>query len=254
MITQNSLLNLWFDKMGWIKNPFPITLKNGLKFYLRPRGNSLVSDQDILKEVIFEDCYQILEAIQPHFTIVDIGAHIGLFSCSAAKQASQGRVLAFEPFPENHQNLCKNITLNHLLHVQAINKAVCDPKPSRSLYIDPSNTGAHSIFKSHEQNLCIPSQTISLTEIFDTYHLDTIDILKLDCEGAEYEILLNTPVATLQKIKTIVMEQHITESTQKLYSADALIDLLTLIGFDVQILKTISYPDEGVFYLIKATI
>ena len=42
----------------------------------------------------------------------------------------------------------------------------------------------------------------------DANHLERVDLLKMDCEGAEYEILYSTPSSHLQRISEIRMEYH----------------------------------------------
>jgi hypothetical protein len=49
---------------------------------------------------------------------------------------------------------------------------------------------------------------ISLPDIVAAYGLSKIDLLKMDCEGAEYRILYNCPEATLARIGAIALESH----------------------------------------------
>ena len=51
-------------------------------------------------------------------------------------------------------------------------------------------------------------QAQSLTTLFDKLDIQHCDLMKLDCEGAEYEILFHTPDVVLQCIERIVMEYH----------------------------------------------
>ncbi len=50
--------------------------------------------------------------------------------------------------------------------------------------------------------------TITLQNIFEKYKIEKIDFLKMDCEGAEFEIVMNTPSIILDKIQKISMEIH----------------------------------------------
>jgi molybdenum cofactor biosynthesis enzyme MoaA len=59
--------------------------------------------------------------------------------------------------------------------------------------------------------------------------LNTIDLLKLDCEGAEYEILFSLPDAEFKKVNRIAMETHVTES----HKTEDLVDFLRNKGYQV---------------------
>jgi FkbM family methyltransferase len=51
-------------------------------------------------------------------------------------------------------------------------------------------------------------EAVTLEQIMDEYNLDRIDLLKLDCEGAEYDILYNAPTHLFDKIGMMTMEVH----------------------------------------------
>ncbi|MEL6718938.1 MAG: FkbM family methyltransferase, partial [Bacteroidota bacterium] len=71
----------------------------------------------------------------------------------------------------------------------------------------------------------------TLAQIIKTYHLDSIDFLKLDCEGAEYQILENLPSEIYQKIGVISMEFHDLKDVK--YNGDFLRQLLIQNGFNI---------------------
>lgn len=148
-------------------------------------------------------------AISPNSIIVDIGAHIGSFAILAAKRAYRGRILAFEPHPENFRLLQKNIRFNHCSNIQALPYAVTGNGSSKSadLFIYPAHNGGHSlVHKVGSSSITVP--TITLPQIFSRYRLSRIDLLKIDAEGSEFDILLNCPDKTLAKIHSISLEFH----------------------------------------------
>ncbi|MBK6668114.1 MAG: FkbM family methyltransferase [Saprospiraceae bacterium] len=82
----------------------------------------------------------------------------------------------------------------HAQQVTPVNKAVVgkDEIVKLSLFNHQNN----SIFSDYISTENVDNdevQGISLTSIFSNFNIDKIDFLKMDCEGAEYEILLNTP-------------------------------------------------------------
>ncbi len=145
--------------------------------------------------------------ISPADTVVDIGAHIGAFTVWAANRALEGLVISYEANPENYQQLEKNVKLNNLSNVRIYNLAIAGNSGSRKLYLGDTNNGMGSFYES-QTNKFVIVPAISLTEVFIDNNLNKIDVLKLDVEGAEYEILLNCPPDYLKKIKSIVFEYH----------------------------------------------
>lgn len=146
-------------------------------------------------------------AIQPTDTIIDIGGHIGSFSIWAAKQAHQGKVFTFEPNPENFLMLKENKEINQILNLEIFNLAVSDSIGEITLFNSVHQNMGHSIYEKHLLHQTIV-KTISLDEILKANQIEKVDLLKIDAEGAEYPILLNTSPAVLQKIDKIILEYH----------------------------------------------
>jgi FkbM family methyltransferase len=143
--------------------------------------------------------------IESHYCVIDIGAHIGAFSIFAAKQAKRGQVYAYEPHPENFKLLKTNIKLNNLKNIEPSSLGVLGSKTAK-LYIDETNNAGHSMFNKSYKHLTV--KCTSLREIFDQNNIQYCDFLKMDCEGAEHDILFNTPEDIFDKIGAIVMEYH----------------------------------------------
>lgn len=145
--------------------------------------------------------------IKPNDIIADIGGHIGIFAVYAASQAFSGRVFTYEPVPENFRLLKKNKEINRLTNLKIFNKAVTSDGRSIKLYISPSNSGGHSIHPvDSRNNITVPS--VTLEEIFIQNKLRRINYLKIDTEGSEFDIILNTPKKVFRKVDKIVMEYH----------------------------------------------
>ena len=152
-----------------------------------------------------------LKNIQNDAVIIDIGSHIGAFSLFAATKYTKSHIFAFEPSIENFALLNKNIEVNNLeKRIKTFNLAVTDGiKKTIMLNEHPSNLGMHSVVFDYnlgakEQRYEVP--TISLDRIFSENKIKKCDLLKLDCEGAEYSILFAASKNTLEKINNIVME------------------------------------------------
>lgn len=140
-------------------------------------------------------------------TIIDIGANIGIFAIFAATR-SGARVYAYEPFFHNYELMLENLRLNPAgRRVFPFQLAVAANRGERDLYM--GDTLSHSMRPTHKvEQERVSVQCISLSDIFATNNLEKVDILKLDCEGAEFEILYNTPHECFARIAEIRMEYH----------------------------------------------
>jgi len=140
-------------------------------------------------------------------TVVDIGAHIGLFSVFAARKLHARRIISVEPDPANFELLSKNISANHVEGATLLNVAIADESGERRIYNNPSNSGGHSFYARGASSR--PAIAVSLTELFKSSGVSECSLLKMDCEGAEMEILENAPDELLTTISAISLEYHL---------------------------------------------
>lgn len=137
-------------------------------------------------------------------TIVDIGACTGDTSLYFALKGAKN-VIAIEPFPKNFEILKKNIHENHFDDLITPILAACSSS-KKGIFIDPDiHNGMRSILHEFPKGIKIP--TLNLEKISKDFEINDA-ILKLDCEGCEYEIILNSPSTILQKFTDIQIEYH----------------------------------------------
>jgi FkbM family methyltransferase len=141
-------------------------------------------------------------------------------------------VLAVEPVPANHALLAENVQLNNLQTlVKVFRMAIWSSSCERSLNVADDSTGGSGFYYGKETAPAIPVRCIQLGELMDAEGVTTCDLLKLDCEGAEFEILNSLSQATWRRIDAIVMEYHLFAG----YSLEQLWDCLTRQGFLVAV-------------------
>lgn len=152
---------------------------------------------------------------QPGDIVLDIGANIGMVSIYLAKNYPFLKIYAFESTRKNYQSFLKNIQLNHIPDsiIFAENKAVTKDGPMLSININPNNTGGYSLSEvvANKVTICeneLDIPLITLTEIFQQHNIDQLKLLKIDCEGSEYEILYNTSEKYLHRIQCLRGEFH----------------------------------------------
>lgn len=164
---------------------------------------------------LFEEYKKTGFEIKPNDTIIDIGAHIGLFSVYASQYCSDGKIFSFEPIKENYELLDNNIKLNSLKNIKIFNFAVSGNSNPIKLFIN-QDEAAHSMLFESSKSIIVNS--ISLQKLFDENKIEFCDLLKLDCEGAEYEIIKNLPSEYFKKIDKIIMEYHMSNIHSKLFT------------------------------------
>ncbi|MBN1761699.1 MAG: FkbM family methyltransferase [Methanomicrobia archaeon] len=137
-------------------------------------------------------------------TVVDIGAQIGIFSCLAAKYAD--KVIAIEPHPVNFSLLRENMRLNNQRNIVPSQMAVSGKNGVQTLFLSEQGTADHSLIPFDTESL-IEVTTCTLERLIESYELESISLLKMDCEGCEYEVL-NSSRKLLNRIDRLVLESH----------------------------------------------
>ena len=182
--------------------------------------------------------------IKPNDVVIDVGAHIGLFTIYASQFCTNGKIYSFEPIVDNYELLLENIKLNNLDNVKSFNQAISNSNESIQLFLNDDESG-HSMFSQSSKSIIIDS--ISLQKFFDENQIKHCNFLKLDCEGAEYEIIKNLPFEYFQKIDKLVIEYHMADLHPELLIE--LKETLSQQNFEIETKKLFS--DIGFLYAKK---
>lgn len=172
---------------------------NGIEVYFRVG----TEDEKVLSHSFSNDIFfKEIPSFNPsaHPVILDIGAHIGTFSLLCTMKYPGASIYAYEPCLDSFQILEKNRKINNLERLQIFRMAVAGKTGTVKLFHSKENGNwGHSITMALSPSFEVV-KTTSLEEIIVQNNIDFIDLIKLNCEGAEFEILFNTSRDALRKI------------------------------------------------------
>lgn len=167
----------------------------------------------VLKEVVLDAEYDGWIAERGDgFAVVDVGAGFGAFAVRAARRFAGGTVVACEPSPDSVALLEANLAANGVQNATVLPVAVTG-EPCESAVLDgddvpPVLRRARPAASGAPPPGSRVVEAMSLAAVFDRCGLARCDLLKLDCEGAEAEILLGAPAEVLGRVNRIAAELH----------------------------------------------
>lgn len=159
-----------------------------------------------LRAIFIDNIYQSLPV--KNKTVIDIGANIGDSAIYFALHGA-ARIICIEPFPKNHDLADQNIKLNGFNNVSLILAGCSGRRGEVSIDVNSYfQTGNVFFLKDFKRGIKVP--LLSLEDILNenNLHSNGSVILKMDCEGCEYESILSADEDTLQKFSHILIEYH----------------------------------------------
>jgi FkbM family methyltransferase len=140
-------------------------------------------------------------------TIVDVGANVGSFAVYAAHSCPGARIFCYEPEQKNFLLLRQNLHINGLEgRVTAFQCAVGSNSGPRKLAVVVSQLNAFDYLREGASHQVVGCTT--LRDIRTEHRLDTLDLLKMNCEGAEYEIFGACSTSDYDGLLNIRLEYH----------------------------------------------
>jgi FkbM family methyltransferase len=158
----------------------------------------------IFNEVIERNIYEVDISNIKDYEFIDVGSNIGCFA-SFVGYLNAKKVIAVEPVQTTYQQMVSNVNRLTLHNVMPLQRAVgtTDDIPIR--LFKGSDSGLNSIY-SNTENYDIVN-TITLKTLLSMLESDSV-FLKCDCEGAEYDLLMDASNDDMKRIKTIAIEIH----------------------------------------------
>lgn len=184
--------------------------RSGIRIIIRSNSTDIMALTNIW---VLNDYSNSKISIHDEDIIIDIGAHIGLFALYVAQFCKNGKIFCIEPDPENFKLLEQNIKENQILNAFIFNIAISKNSFKINLYQSDDKSG-HSIILPSSKSIKVESTT--LNDFLCKSKISHCSILKLDCEGAEYEIIESLSKENFQIFQNIILEYHFLDSKPNL--------------------------------------
>ncbi len=189
-------------------------------------------DLEIFHELIVADAYRPPQAVERALAgvieprIVDLGANIGLFGVASLRRWPAAKLTAFEPDPDNLALLRRCVDLNQANNRWHVIEAFASAEAGHVLF----RSGLESYSRQARPDEASTRHVISVpaVDVFD--YLADADVVKLDIEGAEWDIIADSRLRR-SGLRALVIEYHNRSDTDPHCYAER---LLNGAGFSVQ--------------------
>jgi len=176
--------------------------------------------------------------------VIDIGANAGLFT-KLCLDSGVKKVYSIEPNKRSLENL--NYIFKNDHRVTVIDKAVHTECKKIIIYSNPINSTISSVNKNHIVNEGFETEenevdTITISELIKFYNLNKISLLKMDIEGAEYEIFNKLESDVFEKIDSFLIEFHDNYENK----IELIIQKLKNNGFDIDQIRLHGKNNENI--------
>ncbi|HWR33373.1 MAG TPA: FkbM family methyltransferase [Chitinophagaceae bacterium] len=225
--TAYTLLDLITLKKGIARNI------NGMKVRFPAKWSRYYPEDYESENYIF-----LQQQVKAGMQIIDIGAHIGLFSaCSSQLTGATGRIICFEPTPGTFSILKDTLRLNHCDNVTAVQAAVSDKEGQAIFYVSSTaGCNSNSLIKNEWGGNPV-GYDVKLVTIDSIVSANAIKpgLIKIDAEGAEQDVLKGGIKTFKDHKPVLILGLHPAFIKEKGDSLEAIWDLLESIPYKIKI-------------------
>lgn len=226
-------LYFYFRNSAENAGDFELHLRKKINIIVRPKSGDMIA--------VIEDFYDQQYTCFPLIfnkggVVVDIGAHIGTFSLAISLKNPDLRIFCFEPQPQTFKQLVKNIGLNkHKDHFLVSQTALWTSNMKQKLYIAGGDSLGATLTKAISNDFT-EVQCVTLNKLLGDYKINSCQLLKIDIEGAEYEVVESFTKSEYEKIESILVEYHVVDNP--LHNKEFLCKILRKNNFEISLHPT----------------
>jgi FkbM family methyltransferase len=216
----------------------------GLELFIHDHRDLHVSKT--LRETGIWEPYEtqlLVDALRSGDVFLDVGANLGYYTVLAASLVgSEGKVFAFEPEPANFSLLESSCRHNELTNIELHCVALSDVDGSGYMFLNQSNLGDHQIYDDGGGRERIEIQLVP-GDICLAVHASRADVIKIDTQGAEYNVLSGLQKLIKNSLPDLIMIVEFWPAGLRRAggSGDQLLDLLLEYGLDIQIIDHLGH-------------
>lgn len=164
-------------------------------------------------EIFAEDCYRLEWFLGPllhrPIQVLDVGGHVGTFSCRLAQLHPSASVSAFEPSPTTAVYLRRNVEQNGFdQRVTVVERAMASSTGTAVFDDNGAGSGLNGLVAAgHATGTATQVETIAFDEAVASASAP-VDVVKIDCEGGEFDLVLGSDPQSWASVQRVVIEHH----------------------------------------------
>ena len=164
-------------------------------------------------EIFAEDCYRLEwllgDLLNRPISVIDIGGHVGTFSVRLTQLHPNASVQTFEPSSTTASFLRRNVTQNGVADRVTVNERALSSTSGRAMYDDNgAGSGLNGLVAlGHSSGVATEVETITFADAVAKAG-GSVDVVKIDCEGGEFDLVLGSSPETWASVQRVVIESH----------------------------------------------
>ncbi len=207
---------------------FMVNMKNKTSWIVRTNSRDFNVINDIFVFKIYDKYFKKITNCN---NIIDIGSNVGAFSVLCGLKYPNAKIYCYEPMKQSSEICRTNSLINNLIdRIFVYDLGVAGKPGMRKLTLYNGEHEKNSLYNiwNDKKNNTQDIKVITLAEIIKNNNIHSCDLVKMDCEGAEFEIMESLTKETLSKIRCFIIEYHFGDS-------DSMIKKLKDNGFNVEV-------------------
>jgi FkbM family methyltransferase len=199
------------EKLGSGPDTLTFEMRHGQRITIPNRPGARVP----VYEVFAEDAYRLRwflgDLVERPLHALDIGGHVGTFSSWLANVHPTVVIDCYEPSPANVPYLRDNLRQNGLLDRVTVHEAALASTAGTALLdFQGAGSGLNGLVRG-EDGVATGTATEVVTETFDDFIASAttpVELVKMDCEGGEYDIVYGSSKDSWSTVQRLVLEYH----------------------------------------------